>query len=611
MKDFAKMNIKPQGRGRTFQKERPLHIGFDTETLHGKMRLIALSNPTSTGRYGKDYLYLDVNDNEEGGAEKILSFLCQPRLVSSVNWFYNLDYDFRAILRWFPRRYIEELYDEGETVYSGFKVKYLARKFFSVTKFGADVKNNRAVTFYDVMQFYPGGLDVNAQKYLGIGKLKNVDSAILGSRKKYWLDHLPEVITYCIRDSALAAALGQLLYAKLWSSLKFNPAKPFSCGSISQEYFINNSPFIPTIKDIPQEILAVHQNNYRGGRIEIMKRGFFEGVNSYDLKSAYPAEMVNLMDYSAGTWVRSTDFDEDVHGMYKVEYSWIHPTLGFVAVTMPNIRGVESTLYPVTNMVEGWMNEQELRVLSDHPQFGEFKILEGWSFHPYREMYPYRSLIEKLFELKEGADDKTERMLYKLFINSIYGKTAQAIYDRKMGKFATGKLYNPVYSCRITANTRIKLLEAGLGLGGDVIGFATDAVLTTGTHVKTGSGLGDFELEYCAKEGVVLMAGVRYMDDSQKVRGFGGGFNLKDSLLANPTLRVIPVRTSAPITLFQGLNYNKFNEDDINVFNPVLKELDINGDYRRIWADDFVNCQDVLSRNISSAPYGYGDFDRR
>lgn len=64
----------------------------------------------------------------------------------------------------------------------------------------------------------------------------------------------------------------------------------------------------------------------------------------------------------------------------------------------------------------------------------------------------------------------------------------------------------------------------------------------------------------------------------------------------------IPVYVKKPVTLFQGLKYSKYSTEDINVFMTSEKILDINGDYRRIWKDNFINCADCLTRNISSIP---------
>lgn len=585
MKQYKDIKIGKQTRNKTNQSEIKRHYGFDTETLNGICKLICYS-----GMNSYDSLYFEEEKNPENLPD-ILGFLTKKKFSLSLNWFYNLDYDIRAIIRLMPEDNIAELYHNGNTEIYGYKIKFLSKKFFKISV------NKMTFLYYDISQFFSGGLDKNAQIYLNSGKDERINSKILGSSRKYWKNNFDMVIEYCIQDCELTGKLGLFFYSNLWKVLKFNPKKPYSTGSISQEYFINNCDFIPTIKDIPEEILKIHQDNYRGGRIEVIKRGFFERINSYDLKSAYPAQMVNLMDYSAGKWIKSTDFDDEKQGIYKVKLNWFNEHLGFSA-----FNAVGKTLYPNIESGICWLNERELMLLNDYSRYGDYEIIDGYTFHPFREVYPYKDLIYKFFELKETTEDKNEKMLYKLFINSIYGKTAQAIYDKKEGKYLTGKLYNPVYSCRITANTRADLLRHALPYSDKIIGFMTDSIQTTAEIKGLGNNLGDLAYEYTANEGVILMAGVRYLDERQKMRGFSNNYKLKNLLKNNPEKDKIPVNIEKPVTIFQGLNYKKYTKEDINVFMTEEKILDINGDNRRLWKDNFLNAEDCFNRNIDSMP---------
>ena len=110
------------------------------------------------------------------------------------------------------------------------------------------------------------------------------------------------------------------------------------------------------------------------------------------------------------------------------------------------------------------------------------------------------------------------------------------------------------------------------------------------------------------------MSGVRYTDETQKVRGFGNKlktdktlkdntiYTLKQILEKNPNKDKIKIYIDKPVTIFQGLKYHKYTKNDINVFMISEKILDINGDNRRIWHDEFLNCADCLNRNIASSP---------
>ena len=251
MKLYSDLKIQTQSRGKTPQNRIENHLGFDTETLNGKLYLICLSD--NIGEY-TDRLYIDINDTltEEETIEKILKFLTKKELLKYQKWFYNIDYDFRALLRWLPEHNLSELYQDGKTTYKTYIISYLLKKFFKISS------NKMSFIFYDIMQFYTGGLDKNAKQYLGQQKDNKIDSSILGVNKKYWLDNLRDVIKYCVQDCKITAGLANLFYSDLWDKIEFNPKKPYSAGSISQEFFINNS-YLPIIKNIPEQVLKFHQ----------------------------------------------------------------------------------------------------------------------------------------------------------------------------------------------------------------------------------------------------------------------------------------------------------------------------------------------------------------
>jgi len=605
MKMYKDMHICNQSRTKTKSMRVIEHLGFDTETLFGKLHLICVSDKNS--EYTKN-LYIDFSLDNEDIIYHILNFLTLENNHNKMKWFYNLDYDVRAILRWLPEKNISELYLENKTKIGIYDITFLPKKFLRITK------NKRAYIYYDVMQFFPGGLDINAKKYLNENKDDKIDSEILGKNKKYWLKNLDDIIKYCIQDCKITAKLADLLYENFWSEIKFNPKKPFSCGSIAQEYFINNSTFIPQIKNIPEKILRMHQNNYRGGRIEIFKKGYRKNLTSYDIKSAYPAEMIKLLDYSCGIWKKTNEYDDKLHGIYKIKYDWFNDYIGLFAHTFD-----QKTIYPNSENMITTCNEQELIFLDKMGKYGDYEIIEGYQFIPYKIFYPYRDLILKLFNEKEKTDDENKRLVYKTLINSIYGKTAQAIWDKELHKYKTGKLYNPIYCNRITSMTRCKIIESCIDIGKYLTGISTDSILSSKKIKKNiGNNLGEFQLEYTSKENLILMSGVRYNDEKQKVRGLGKKLKLCDDnfenknknktysleqiLKLNKNLDKINVYVEKPVTIFQGLKYKDYTCEDINVFMPTEKIIDINGDTRRLWFDDFKNAEDALSRCIDSSP---------
>ena len=157
------------------------------------------------------------------------------------------------------------------------------------------------------------------------------------------------------------------------------------------------------------------------------------------------------------------------------------------------------------------------------------------------------------------------------------------------------------------------MINAGIDIAASIVGFSTDSILTEKPiHAKfIDNSLGMFTHEYTARDSVVLMSGVRYiqkvndnneLEFTQKMRGFSNELNLKELLELNRDKDQIPTHIYKPLTLFQGLKYNNLDKSDINVFSDNIKILDINGDMRRLWCDSFLNADECLKRNINSVP---------
>jgi hypothetical protein len=115
----------------------------------------------------------------------------------------------------------------------------------------------------------------------------------------------------------------------------------------------------------------------------------------------------------------------------------------------------------------------------------------GW-FESNGVRYPYRPFIEHFYGNKLEQDmlkgtpeyDEEVRAINKLMINSIYGKTVQAI--EKDGIRITGKLWNPFYAAVITAGCRSRMAEM-IRINGQelILAVNTDGLIFKATdHLK-------------------------------------------------------------------------------------------------------------------------------
>lgn len=130
----------------------PTCKALDTETLNGYVKLIT----DSEGRF------LYCNPDEPG---PLLQFLCYKGYRDSLNFFFNIQYDFDSIIKSLPEENIKEIVYNDETVFEDYKISYIPKKLFSIAK------DKHACTFFDVAQFYEMSLEQAAALYLG--KKKN------------------------------------------------------------------------------------------------------------------------------------------------------------------------------------------------------------------------------------------------------------------------------------------------------------------------------------------------------------------------------------------------------------------------------------------------------
>ena len=85
---------------------------------------------------------------------------------------------------------------------------------------------------------------------------------------------------------------------------------------------------------------------------------------------------------------------------------------------------------------------------------------------------PFRPFIEKFYEMKMNSPkDTAEYAVSKVMLNSIYGKTIQAVNGK------TGKLWNPFYAAVTTGGTRARLAELVRVNGFSALSVATDGII--------------------------------------------------------------------------------------------------------------------------------------
>jgi len=579
-----------------FNKYRPYRLtkqglksinGLDTETLHGYAKLLCDDKGNSVD-------IKNIND--------ILEFMTQVHFRNAHNFFYNIHFDINAIVKYLPEVNIRELNETLKTKFEGYTLFYIPRKIFRI------ICHNHVHKFFDVSQFFGGSLERNANSYLGLTKyLDPIDGATLGSSEKYWQDNYPAIKRYCINDCILTRKLGELLYNTLSDKIGLMPNAFTSEAGLTKE-FVRTWTEIPDISKVPMGALKYSFYSYSGGRFEILQKGHVGECSLYDINSAYPFHIRDLVDITQGHWQWVRDLHESAtYGFYLVKVYTKYNKISPINITLPN----NVICYPMIECVT-YMSKDELLAYS---KFLDYEIIDGWEFFEADDArLPFKEYIEHVYNQKQQTPkDRYEYKTYKILMNGLYGCFYEKHKSKISDKIKVGKLFNPMYASTITARTRINLWEYAMQNIDDVVGFATDSVLFKGRqNFKTGDKLGEWTLEK-VDDTIVLRSGFykmgsmiksRGVKKNAKIRTLTGEYNsLFEYILDKPDQTIYPVIANRPLSFSEILHKSKtYTLEDINIFTDIEYNIDINKDYKRVWDHELARGIDLLNTTIDSEP---------
>ena len=539
--------------------------GFDTETKNGYAKIGASNNK-----------YMEINNIND-----VFTFLCTKKNRSSRNFFFNLKFDFEVLFK-HDLSILTKLLSNNQIETERYKIFYLNGKLLKIT----DKKLKQIYTFYDIFPFFLNSLKNASKKYLGLNS-----SELKGNRAQLFELYDNKTIgEYCIEDAKHTKLLAEYYIAGL-NKINLYPRHIISCGNISEQYIIKNAD-IPTIKDVPTNIQNMAWYSYRGGWFDTWKRGFFPNAYQYDIKSAYPSVMKNLLDIRHGEWCNYVDEKQQL-GVLKVIINE-----GNDSCVSTKLKGISSpSIYPIID--EPTQNYLMLSEYKELKKEYDIEIINAWSFIPNKLIYPYREAVNTLYNLKESSrKDKAKYIVIKQIYNSLYGKTIQKI---KQGNYyKTGSLFNSIYGSEITAGCRLQMWKLIKENRKHILSIMTDGIITDKKlkQIKIGNELGDWTLEHNNEEVIILRTGVyQFQDQKPKRRGMVKLPNLKN-VLAHNNKNTVTLTYTRP-RHFKEMIIQKTPEN-IGVFLKDTKIIKINNDVKRIWLSEPKRARDLLNNSFNS-----------
>lgn len=268
-------------------------------------------------------------------------------------------------------------------------------------------------------------------------------------------------------------------------------------------------------------------DSYFGGRVECFRLGKVH-AQVFDINSMYPYSMkIATFPHPQKLRVNNSPKESDLR--FSLEYNE-----GLAEITVLHkehfygflpIKKDGKLIFP-TGKFRGTWNFPEIRYALEQ---GIIEILEIHRIVDAPPMEtPFREFVDTLFEKRRSADNEFEKYLYKIILNSLYGKFAQKKKFRtryvkdlrdvfipinaKVVQFAQDRSdayiveeldfygYNtiPVFSSYITSISRVLLLKYMVKyIENEVVYVDTDCIAVNNyiKEVETGGYLGNFKLE--------------------------------------------------------------------------------------------------------------------
>lgn len=585
--DLDKGDFKTLRERLTFSRliksgNRPTILGLDTETFTDAGLLCVAD---SDGRY----LTGDRSLSE------LFRFLSSHG--RNIYFCWNLSFDAMILLRGVPFEFLREVYLNEDVPgiefdFEDIHVKYLYRKALELSA------PHKTVRIYDASQLYGKlRLQTAGEKFLGRGKVDVGEKRFV--RGEITPERQQEIVKYCIEDSRLCRDLASKWVETFAAEFGYYPSRFYSAGAIISEYIFLSLPRFPTFVSVPYPIQTFAYAAYFGGRFEIFKRGTFKNVYHYDINSAYPHAIANMPDFTEGEWfdwwTNPDDYLLDPHtaGFFDVEANIpLNEPVG------PFMFRIGTKVICPVGRFRTFATLAELRRVPP----AHYSVKEGWVFVPkHPGNNPLSDLIRDMYGKRIVKDTEEQRTVYKVLMNSVYGKTAQV-------KPRVGKLFSPVLAAYITGYARGMLLDAALKAKDRLIALATDAVFSqVPLDLPTGADMG-FWTEKQHETFTIFMNGVYFLDGKPKTRGFSPEVEIdgKKVRLSADLVKValsqgkpmFKIRFTKPNSLLDSLRRGL----NIGEFAQYEREIDLNADTKRIWSEPLLSLEG--SHNSYPIPLG-------
>jgi len=312
---------------------------------------------------------------------------------------------------------------DGLVVDHGYKVISFFDKGSYIMKLQKEVgKAKKTITFLGTGNYFPGKLEKIAKTF-GFPHKKEFDFD-----KGTFLESVP----YCQRDVEICKVAMEG-FRKFLTHFDLGPMRPTIAGqafaTFCYKFMDEDKPIF--VHDNPKAT-ALERDSYHGGRVECFKIGCYQGdFYKLDVNSMYPAAMIankfptKLLKYrsrcSLAQIKRFLKQGRGVIAKVKIREDAREPHIPYQSPTKLIFPGGEFTVTLCTPELEYCIKKGI--------------VLEVYDACIYQMEYIFKDYVEFFYTRRDEAKANNDSMMsnmFKLFLNSLYGKFGQKsdVWDR-------------------------------------------------------------------------------------------------------------------------------------------------------------------------------------
>jgi hypothetical protein len=266
----------------------------------------------------------------------------------------------------------------------------------------------------------------------------------------------------------------------------------------------NSKPTGPRRPERDREFEVAANHAYYGGRFEVSRIGWITGpVYEYDLRSAYPAAMLDLPCPLHTRWQHKLHANRlPEGGLYLAKVSFSHPDGRWCGFPF---RHKGSLFWPFQGT--GWYWSPEIEAAQRHLG-ADIIVHDLWEARCECDCHLF-DWVRDLYEKRRRLGSDTRGYPLKIALAALSGKLAQ--------RSGRGPYHDVVAAGLITAITRARLIQALAQDREAVVMLAADAVFSTRPlSLDLGEGLGQWE-EKVWQDLFIVKPGVYWSPSDQQI----------------------------------------------------------------------------------------------